>query len=96
MKGKQVYILVNYSDYYGLSCFGKFDSHKEAYKHIADDIMEYYSNNFDIMSIYPINTNHELDDNPRYKDNETEIFASMNWCNCFSQDCSNYYLIIEV
>ena len=37
-----MYILVNYSDYYGLSCFGKFDSHKEAYKHIADDIMEYY------------------------------------------------------
>ena len=32
-----MYILVNYSDYYGLSCFGKFDSHKEAYKHIADE-----------------------------------------------------------
>ena len=91
-----MYILVNYSDYYGLSCFGKFDSHKEAYEHIADDIMEYYSNNFDIMSIYPINVNYKTDDNPRYKDAETEIFAGTNWCNCYSQDCSNYYLIIKV
>ena len=91
-----MYILVNYSDYYGLSCFGKFDSHKEAYQHIADDIMEYYSNNFDIMSIYPININYKTDDNPRYKDTETEIFAGANWCNVYYQDCSNYYLIIKV
>lgn len=91
-----MYILVNYSDDYGLNCFGKFDSHKEAYEHIADSVMKYYGNDFDIMSIYPINANHELDDNPRYKDNETEIFAGMNWCNCFSKDYSDYYLIIEV
>lgn len=91
-----MYILVNYSDDYGLSCFGKFDSHKEAYERIADDVMEWYCNNFDIMSIYPVNANYELDDNPRYKDNETEIFAGMNWCNCFSQDYSDYYLIIKV
>ena len=96
MKGKQMYILVNYSDDYGLNCFGKFDSHKEAYEHIADSVMKYYGNDFDIMSIYPINANHELEDNPRYKDNETEIFAGMNWCNCFCKDYSDYYLIIEI
>ena len=91
-----MYILVNYSDDYGLISFGKFDSHKEAYEQIADSVMEYCDNNFDVMSIYPVNANYELDNNPRYKDNETEIFAGMNWCNCFSQDYSDYYLIIEV
>lgn len=91
-----MYILVNYSDDYGLSCFGKFNSHKEAYEHIADSVIKYYGNDFDIMSIYPVNANHELEDNPRYKDNETEIFAGMNWCNCFCKNYSDYYLIIEV
>lgn len=90
-----MYILVNYSDDYGLEYCGKYTSHKEAYEYIADYVMEGCDNKFDIMSIYPIDDTYDVDC-LRYQDNETEIFAGMNWCTCHFRDYSDYYLIIEI
>lgn len=91
-----MYVLVSHSDDFGLEYCGKFDSHKEAYEYIANSVMECCDNNFDIMSMYPFDVEDYGVDCLRYSDNGTEVFAGMDWCNCYTRHYSDKYLIIKI
>ena len=89
-----MYVLVNHSDDYGLSHCGTFETHKEAYEYISDDVAWNFNFKLDLMSMYPFNNQ---DDCLVYDENYGEVWAGYNWCNWYYE--SGYgekWLIIEV
>ena len=87
-----MFILVNYSDDFGLDTYGTFDTKKEAFESIADVVNRDYAD-CDIMSMYPFD---DIDDCELYSYGRVSINAGSDWCNCHNGDLHDYWLIIEV
>lgn len=86
-----MFILVNYSDDFGLDTYGKFATQKEAFESIADVVSRDYAD-IDIMSMYPFD---DRDDCTLYDNGRVYVYAGSNWCNCYNGDLHDHWLIIE-
>lgn len=88
-----MFILVNYSDDFGLEHCGNFETRKEAFEYIADSVCEFYAD-VDIMSYYPFDN---MEDSLLYESDNVQVFVGNNWCNCIKWN-KHYdnWLIIEI
>ena len=86
-----MFILVNYSDDFGLDTYGEFATNKEAFESIAD-VVKRADDGFDIMSMYPFD---DGDDCTLYDSGRVYVYAGSNWCNCYNGDLHDHWLIIE-
>ena len=85
-----MFIVVNQTADYGIDELGRFATHDEAFKLIAENVKYCYG--FDLMNVYPFDDN---SDSLRYKDDNIEVWADDDWCTCHHRNFSDHYLIIE-
>lgn len=91
-----MFILVNYSNDYGMIEIGRYDTREEAAKEIAKSICNDYGVIIDIDSFIsthrvPNNDNGDF----RLDDNNTYVWFNNYECACYNDNYNDHWLIIE-